>query len=82
MRGSQNDSLWAEGLRRLEGAQRALEGATAALVDLTECAPDNPDEADRRAFDRSVALEALAIVENESFYLRRILRGERIEAVL
>lgn len=81
MRGSQNDSLWASALRRLEEAHRAVETATAALVDLTECDPDDPSEAERRAFDSAVALDALALIEHSCFYARREIRGERITAV-
>lgn len=83
MRASQNDPLWASALRRLEEAHRAIETATAALVDLTECSPDDPEDITRRAFDKGVALDALAVVEHSCFYAGRELRGERIpEAAL
>jgi hypothetical protein len=74
MRAPTQHPLWADDLCRLEEAARAVEAATAALVDLSECDPDAHDESDRRAFD------ALAVAGHLIWSTQRSLRGERLPA--
>lgn len=79
--GSQNDSLWAFGHEKLRTAYDSLEALSAALTDLREADPDDPAEADRRAFDKAAALEACTVVEFALWKLRRAIRGESIDVL-